>query len=225
MGTIESSIGNVVSNDSGNQPRRYIVDDPTGENEEFVDPMAQRNMLLQQQQQLMREKSPTTTFVRKLNEEQVKEHEDLVTEVRNRKKSLDPNKKTALEQLLGLKQKYGSINIDGHKITLKSLSAKATQDIFEKMYAVKDLTEANNPIEKMFDMRHLTLVYALYAFDDVKFSDILGEFDDFDTRLSLVEEMSDDAVKDIYAFFEENIKLKLPTNEGEAKEILGDLKK
>jgi hypothetical protein len=225
MGTIESSIGKVSSEDRGPM-KRYVVDDPTAEKENFF---AQRDMLIQQQEQRLlnqeRNESPTVAFVKKLNEEQFAEHEDLVRETRAKKNVIDPTKKTKLECLLGLRQKYDSINIDGHKVTLKSLSAKATKDIFEKMYKVKSEDELASPIEKMFDMRHLTLVYALYAFDDVKFSDILGEFDDFDTRLSLVEEMSDDAVKDIYSFFEEKIKFKFPTNEVETKELIGDIKK
>jgi hypothetical protein len=78
--------------------------------------------------------------------------------------------------------------------------------------------------EKIFDLRHFTLAYSLYAIDNVELSEILEDNDDFETRLSLIEEMSDNVIQELYKFFEDEIRIKDYNNDN-GKELIGDIKK
>jgi len=233
MGKINSSIGALAQNaDSPNTVKKFVVDDPTATAQPGLDAL---NDIKQAPPPI-----PPIRGSRRLNygaqEQQqnnpqaheridVAEGDDIfekVEEVRKTREALDPEKKNKLEILLGLKRKYGNLEIDDHTITLRNLSAKESKVLVKSAFSMQ---EENRKVDQLFDIRNYTLAFALYAIDDVKISDILGMNDTMEMRLSMIEEMPEAAISELHEFYEKNIAVRQPQTEHEAKEVMGDIKK
>ena len=213
MATIESQIGSVVS--SQRPMKKYTVDDPTLEPEELKDIPVVNPLYLKQraaQQQEEQEIKPKTDAAIFEKYEQAKIN----------KNKISKDGKSKIEALLGLKKITKSITIDGIEITLKNLTGNGTR------LAFKTIEEhAKNNIDIMFYSRHVYLALSLYKIEDQDISVLLGEGDEpnVDLRLSLIEELSEDTIKDLQDFYEKEIGIKSPITEGEVKEVNSDIKK
>ena len=210
MATIESQIGSVSAN-SGNQPmRRYVVDDPTM-NEPIVNPYYKPEMAVPNNQQ----NSPP----QQTEEEKVYFQ---YQEAKRQKNKISIESKNKIEALLGLRKITKSITIDGIKITLRNLNAHDTKLAF-KIIAENAVTN----VDLMFYGRNIYLALSLYELNGEKISSLLGEEAGIDValRLSLVEEMSEELVKELHTFYEKEIGINIPQTEKDIKEVNSEIKK
>jgi len=206
MGRINSSIGSFAQNpNSANGVKKFTVDDPT-----MREPQVERHF---QSTEPINEKIEAAE-----SEDIFKELE----EIRQTRVSLEPDKKNKIELLLGLKRKYANLKIDDHVITLRNLSAKETKVLINTAFTMQ---LEDRKVDYIYDIRNYTLAFAIYAIDDVKISDILGDNDNMETRISLIEEMPEDSVSEMHAFYEEHIVVKAPKSKEEAKEVIDSIKK
>ena len=128
-------------------------------------------------------------------------------------------KKNKWELLLGLKRTKKSIKIEGHSIVLQNLSSG------DMKAAYKKIAEQDKVVDQFFNTRHIFLAFSLYSFDGELISEMLGDDDDPDSRLSIVENMSEDVVKELYDFYNEQFNTVHPQSAEEFKEVSSDLKK
>ena len=140
-------------------------------------------------------------------------------DIKKANNTLSDTKKSKLELLLGLKKSKKSIKIDGHTIVLQNLSSGDMKAGYKK------IAENDKVVDQMFDTRHIFLSYSLYSFDGETISSLLGEDDDLDTRVSLIENMSEDAIKELYEFYNKSFEGVHPTSEEQFKEVTADIKK
>lgn len=138
---------------------------------------------------------------------------------RAKEESLTKEKKSKLELLLGLKRTKTSIVIDGHTIVLQNLSSGDMKTAYKKI-AQQELY-----VDQMFDTRHVFLAYSLYSFDGETISSLLGEDDELETRLSLIENMSESVIKELYDFYTKSFEEVHPKTEEQFKEVAADIKK
>jgi hypothetical protein len=139
---------------------------------------------------------------------------------RKNKNVLSKEKKDKIEALLGLKKIRESVEIDGHTIVLQNLCGA---DMAFALDIVANVSK--NYLEQLFDTRHVYLALSLYSIDGEKFSDLLGNDDNFETRLSIVENMTEDALRILHDVFDNKINIKMPQTEKEAMEVASDIKK
>lgn len=223
MGRINSSIGSVAQNpQQTDNMKRFVVEDPTA-------PQQMEQQQIEQPPVFDRRRSSNVppNYVQAHAHEviDVGDEEDIfeaVEQIRKKRNSLDPDKKNKIEILLGLKRKYGKIKIDNHVITLRNLSAKESKRLVKSAF---DLQKEEKHIDQIYDIRNFTLAFAIYAIDDVKISDILGKNDNLEMRVSMIEEMPEDAIIELHKFYESDIASNQPKNEVEAKEVVEDIKK
>ena len=220
MGTIESSIGKVASKNQ--QPmKRFVVDDPTlgGTSQ------PQEQTYQSQQEQARQEYAPDlapgiTNFDaqspgQQLDDKTMAEYQ----EAKRMKGRIAPDKKIKLEALLGLKRIRKTVKIDDHDITLQNISGA------DMMEALKAVAECKTNLDFIYKSRHILLALSLFAIDGQEVSDILGEEDNLEMRLSVVENISDDALNELHAFYDKEIGVKIPQTGKEMQEIQGDIKK
>ena len=200
MATIESSIGSVVSG-SNQQMKKYVVDDPD------ID-MPVVNPLYK----------PPTQEQPVLSEKEVF---DKYNEAKKAKVQISPDRKKKIECLLGLRRITKSTNIDGLNITLRNLNAN------DSRMALKTIAEkAMTNIDLMFYSRNVYLALSLYELDGEKVSELLGEEDlNVELRLSLVEEMAEEVVKQLHEFYQKEIGINLPQTGEEVGEVNAEIKK
>lgn len=199
MASIESTLGKVVSAESS-PIKRYVVEEPE---------MEQYEQQYQQPQhpQIQGEYiDPRAAF------KQVEEFKKI-------NNTLSEGKKSKLELLLGLRKSKKSIKIDGHTIVLQNLSSGDMKSAYKK------IAENDKVVDQMFDTRHIFLCYSLYSFDGETISSLLGDDDDLETRLSLIENMSEDVVKELYEFYNKSFEGNHPKTDEEFKEVTSDIKK
>jgi len=209
MGSIESSIGTTTTSSNKQQLRHFVVDNDENENEEQVDDFAEERAIVNE--------------MREAQNKPIKTEDDVLSEVvqlRKEKNVISKNSKNKLEALLGLKTIYATIDIDGVKITLKNLSALDMKNALDKISLL-----SKTKLQEVFDTRNVFLGLSLYKIDDQLMSDILGENDDIETRLSLIENMSEDAIAILDNFYDTKIKIKLPQKQNEAEEVISEIKK
>jgi len=219
MGRIESSIGSLAQNPRQERIKRLVVDDPTAPQMEQPPVFDRRRAPVDPSIAYAHEMAHANEVIEVADGEDVFEKVD---EVRRKRNSLDPDKKNKLEVLLGLKRKYGKMDIDGHTITLRNLSAKESKQLVKSAF---DLQKEQKHVDQIYDIRNFTLAFAMYAIDDVKISDILGENDNLEMRVSMIEEMPEAAIVELHEFYENNIAVRQPQTEMEAKEVIEDIKK
>ena len=140
-------------------------------------------------------------------------------EFRKVNNTISEGKKSKLELLLGLKKSKKSINIDGHTIVLQNLSSGDMKSAYKK------IAQNDKVVDQMFDTRHIFLCYSLYSFDGETIADLLGDDDDLETRLSLIENMSEDVVKELYEFYNKSFEGDHPKTDEQFKEVTADIKK
>lgn len=215
MTEINSSIGKITSDQK--PMKRYTVDGPEADFGVKENPVETRRRRFQQQQQ--QPNVPNSRMAYVANNESEEDIFKQAERMRAEKNKMAPDNKNKIEVLLGLKRKYGEITIDDHKIVLRSLSAKESKFIINSAYDIAN----EKPIDKVYNLRHNTLAFSLFSIDGEEISDIIG--DDFDIKLSLIEEMSDEAIAELFKFYEDNIAVKMPQTEKEAKEVIADIKK
>jgi len=219
MVRIDSSIGSLAQNpQQSDKTKRFVVDDPTAPQE-----IEQQKPSFDRRRNYNVSTEPTMAQANEIIE--VSDSDNIfeeVEEIRRKRNSLDPDKKNKLEVLLGLKRKYGKVNIDGHIITLRNLSAKESKQLVKTAFA---LQKDQKHVDQIYDVRNFTLAYSIYSIDDIKLSDILGENDNLETRVSMIEEMPEAAIIELHEFYENNIAIKQPNTEVEAKEVIEDIKK
>jgi hypothetical protein len=221
MANINSSIGKLAQNsDSINQVKRYSVDDPTGIKEEDIPIYDKRHR--RQGNEILNENLDAHERIDIAEGEDVFKKIEEIENLKKRKASIDPDRKSKIEVLLGLKRRYANTEIDGHVITLQNLSAKESKLLVKTAFTMQ---EENRKVDQIYDIRNYTLACALYAIDDEKISEILGEDDNIETRLSLIEEMSETAISELHTFYEEKVAIKPPQDKKEAKEVIEDIKK
>jgi hypothetical protein len=222
MAIIESALGKVQSQNSSSL-RNYVVEDPTLLPEE--EPRV-NNQLSPQVQQVYQERLKQVQKVRELSEDekffmQANEEcpvEVFETKVKAKKEVITESRKQKLELLLGLKKVKKSIVIDEYKIVLQNLSSSDMKCVFDK------IADKTTMLDQMYYARQAYLAYSLYSFDGELISDLLGEDDGFEMRLSIIENMSDSVVNELYKFYETEIDFQ-PKNNEEAKEVVSDIKK
>ena len=220
MGRINSSIGTLAQNsNSANTMKKFTVDDPTLQQEDVPQQAPIFDRRRAQQFQATEEVPHAHERIDVADGEDVFEK---VEEVRRTRAALEPDKKNKIELLLGLKRKYANVTIDGHEITLRNLTAKESKMLVKTAFTMQ---EENRQVDQLYDIRNYTIAFAIYAIDDVKISDILGENDNMDMRVSLIEEMPESAVSELHASYEEFIAIKAPKTEAEVKEVIEDIKK
>jgi len=215
MVTTKSSIGEVSST---TQPiRRFVVDDP------FVDNVDNRRDNHVDNRTVER---PVEDFQQEM--EQLKEktecNSSVLEEMQERRKkvsSISKEGKKKLELLLGLKKDVKYTMIDNVKIGLQNLSSGDTKKMYERIYKHEDVL----PVEMMFIIRNLALAFTLYSVDGELMSDVLGDFDNIDMRLDLVENMNEIAIKELYEFYEKEIAVAIPATMKEHEEVAAQIKK
>ena len=219
MVRINSSIGSLAQNPQQmDRIKKFVVDDPMAPQE-----IEQQKPSFDRRRNYNVSTEPTIAQANEIIE--VADTDNIfeeVEEIRRKRNSLDPDKKNKLEIILGLKRKYGKINIDGHIITLRNLSAKESKQLVKTAF---DLQKEQKHVDQIYDIRNFTLAFSIYSIDDVKISDILGENDNLEIRLSMIEEMPEAAIIELHEFYEKNIAMRQPNTEAEAKEVIEDIKK
>ena len=196
MASIESTLGKVSSSNSP-QIKKYVVDQPQlKSNEQFEQELIQETLIDSKQA--------------------LKQAEDFK---KNTEVAITKEKKSKLELLLGLKKSKKSIIIEGHNIVLQNLSSGDMKTAYKKIANQKLV------VDQMFDTRHIFLAFSLYSFDGELISNLLGDDDDLDTRISLIENMSEEVVKEIYEFYNNSFELIHPKSEEQFSEVTADIKK
>ncbi len=196
MVTTHSSIGKISSTP---QPtKRYIVDDPTAQRiEEPIRPPNDEEMAELHMKQDIMEKVKAA-----------KESKELITQTG----------RETIELLLGLKRKRESIIIDGVTITLQNLSGRNVKEIFSKL---RELEESDTKtVQTVYDARNLVLGCSLYAINNELVTNILGDNDSFEMRMSLIEEMAEVVIVELYTFYTNNL-----STDTDEKEVIADIKK
>ena len=218
MGTIESSIGKVASK---NQPmKRFVVDDPSLGSAEHS-PISPANPQAQILEEYAPDLAPGITDFdnqspgQQLDDKTMAEYQ----EAKRMKNRIAPEKKAKLEALLGLKRIRKTVPIDNHQITLQNIGGA---DMHEALRAVAD---CKTNLDFIYKSRHVLLALSLYAIDGQEISDILGDQDNLEMRLSVVENISDDALNELHAFYDKEIGVKIPQTGKEMQEIQSDIKK
>lgn len=214
MGKINSPIGSFAQN-SSERFKKFTVDDPTLEGgDEGVSEGGDEGVSID-----MRSTPQAHERIELADDDQLF---DKIDEMRRARNSLDPDKKNKIEVLLGLKRRYADREVDGHLITLRNLSAKETKAIVGAAYVME---KESRKVDSLYDIRDYTLAFSIYAIDGEKISDILGDDDNMETRVSLIEEMPESAILELHSFYESEIAVKPPKDKREAEEVVEDIKK
>lgn len=206
MAKFESPIGSVALSDSPKM-KTYTVDDAA--TEEALISSVQRRTFETTTEQEVKEETDDEKVMKKFKE------------AKTNKNKISDNKKMKLEILLGLKKYSETVEIDGHKIVLTTLSAGDKKLAYDTVATV-----SKTAFQEMFDTRHIFLALSIYSFDDDEISKLLGEENDnIEMRLSLIENLSDEVVSTLYNVYDKKLDVKMPKNEKEAKEVASDIKK
>lgn len=215
MGSIESSIGKVSSKISAaavQQPKHFVVENADDESFDNENPFDEYEDFIQESNEtMMKKNSKGTEEDAALNK---------VVQMRKEKNIITKDSKSKIEALLGLKSVFANTEIDGLKITLKNLTALDMKNAFDKISQI-----SKTKLQEVFDTRNVFICLSLYKLDDELLTDILGDDDDIDTRLSLVENMSEDVVTILENLYNSKIKINLPKTNEEAKEVIKEIKK
>lgn len=214
MPTIESPIGKVVSSGNSAPMRRYVVSDQF---EDEFDPgveMEDEEAKPIQKQQVQKQRVESS--------EAAAEAKNLFNKLKKQKEEVAVDRKNKLEVLIGLKKRFKSINIEGHKIELKALSGGEFKSVFEFLSS-----KQNDPnVVQVYNSRHAVLAYSIYSIDGEKIEDLVGEENDnFETRLAIVENLSDELISELHSFYEKEVHVQQPQTNEEVKEALKDIKK
>ena len=204
MATIESPIGSVVSTQNQHM-KKYVVDD----GQEVSGPVVNPHYKPPQKQEF------ASTD---LSEKEIYEKYQAA---KNEKAQISPDRKKKIECLLGLRRIVRSINIDGLNISLRNLNANDSR-LAMKTIAEKSTTQ----IDLAFYSRNVYLALSLYELDGENISNLLGEEDvNIELRLSVIEEMSEDVVKQLHEFYQKEIGINLPQTVEENTEVNSEIKK
>jgi len=205
MATIESSLGSIPSSNS-TPMKKWVVDDPTMD----IPDSEIKNPHYKPVQQQM-----------KVTPEKEQEMFEKFQEAKRQKNTINPESKKKIEALLGLRKIIKSTTIDGITFTLKNLNANCTRIAYK---AVAERSATN--VDMMFYSRNVYLALSLHEIDGQPIEEILGEKEiDIDTRLSLIDEMDDNIINELYSFYDKEIKIKLPDTAEAMAEVQGEIKK
>lgn len=224
MSKIESSIGSVSFDNQ--QLKKYVVEDESSNSFSDLEEMPPSNFKQTvEKSNNIQEKALLNgrKFIRNSSISEEKELEILEAYQGLKEKKLEPltqNEKNKLETLLGLRKRELPVIIDGHEFVLSALTAldfkKLTRRIVDK---------AKDAIDETFEVRNTTLAISLISLDGESISSMIEEGDDIDleTRISIIENMAESLVAELYTFYRENINV-IPTSQKEVKEVMSNLK-
>ncbi len=213
MATVESQIGEVSSNSTSY--KQYVVEDLSSEEEMINKPITNKSSIKPQEiPEEYRELASAEAAIAEAR--QAKEAKNKISE----------SGKNRIEILLGLRKNIKSTTIDGHKISLKSVESGDVKNIFTRVaeYELKAQENRKYYIEQVIETRNCMLAASLYAIDNELISNLLGDEDTLEMRLSIVENMAEEVVKELYDFYQAEVEVK-PKSQAEAKEVAEDLKK
>ncbi len=232
MSKIESSIGSVSYNEGHqqNEPppmRRYVVDDPDMDDSvKFKQPASSLKGNATPSRSNTASVSSTVLGGRKIirnssiSEDQELEIMKAYQDLKNKEAEPITNiAKTKLEILLGLRKKELPIIIEGHEFMLGALSAQGFQKLTHR------IAMQTNGLDESFAVRNSTLAISLLSVDGESISSIIEETDelDLDTRVSVIENMAESVVSELWSFYQSNINV-IPNSHKEVKEVMGNLK-
>lgn len=141
--------------------------------------------------------------------------------VENRKR-VSPAAKERIEFLMNLGRGKLDVTVDDVVFSLQSLRDNELKNAL--MAGSKGTTRA----EAMFEIRKYTLAYAIEKIDGQTFAIIIGD-DDIEIKADVISKMDESLIEHLHNSYEEMIrknkeKFAIKT-EGEAKEVVEDLKK
>lgn len=215
MSVIESPIGKVISSGQSTPLKRYVVSD-----DERSKPNTQARRYYNSD--VEDDFDPGLDIEPTIPERDPHEVKAYVDKLKAQKDKVAPERKNKLEILIGLKKKIKSIVVEGHTIELKALSGGEIKSVFE--FLSKDTNQTN--IVQIYNSRHAILAFSLHSIDGELIEDLVGEENNnLETRLAIIENLSDVLVGELHSFYEKEVCVDRPKNELEIKEALQDLKK
>ena len=161
------------------------------------------------------------------NSEEIQKMEKLF-ELKNFADKIDPENKKRIETLLNLGVRRKVIEIDGHKIGIRSLPNKLVKQALRTTFLYLETADSDTVkrLESNFLMRNITLSYCLESIDGMLITDIFEDETSDIARLSLIEGMDEDVLDIISKEYDKlsgkNAQLK--TKE-DAEEVVQEIKK